>query len=81
MGHGDDINLVLPVKKHNEEGKLLERNAAGSVQIRGVMQGRGCSAGKSGQQLIAEPSRRRNASLGVPYCCLIGLAACGFVNL
>jgi hypothetical protein len=36
MGNGNDINLVLPVKKHNEEGKILEQNSAGSVQIRGV---------------------------------------------
>jgi hypothetical protein len=43
MGHGDDINLVLPVKKRNEEGKLLEQNAASSVQLPGVMQGRVCA--------------------------------------
>ena len=36
--------------------------------------------GKPGQQLIAEPSCCGNASLGVPDCCLIGLAACGFMN-
>ena len=42
MGHSDDENLVLPVKKHNEEGKPLEQNATGSMQKGGVMQGRGC---------------------------------------
>jgi hypothetical protein len=80
VGYGDDIDLVLPVKKHNEEGKPLEQNATGSVQLGRVMRRRGCGEGKPGQQLIAKPSRCGNASFGVKDCCLIGLAARGFVN-
>jgi hypothetical protein len=36
MGDGDDINLVLPVEKHDEVRKSLEQNATGSMQIGGI---------------------------------------------
>lgn len=80
MGYGDDIDLVLPVEKHDEIRKPLEHNAAGSMQIGGIEKRRASGAGKGGQQFIQKPSRRRNASLCVSDCCLIGLAPGGFMN-
>lgn len=80
VSYGNDINLVLPIEKNYEIGKLFEENPSCFVQIRGVMVWRCGNTRIDGEQLVPKPSSRGDTALGVPNCRKIGLAPCVLVN-
>lgn len=66
MGDGDDINLVLPVEKHDKVRESLENDATGSMQLGGITKRKFNCRGKGRPQVVAKPARRGDAPLGVP---------------
>jgi hypothetical protein len=74
MGYCNDMDLILPIEKNNEVGKLLKENSSCPVQIGRMTEGSRGGGSKAGEQLIPKSSSSGKAALGAPDCCEIGIA-------